>query len=192
MRHFLILLGLLIPLALDTFALAAGLGLAGLTKTRERMRISLIFALFEGGMPLVGFLVGAGVGHAIGRFAGYTAIGVLTAAGALLLRAGGGEDVEVERVKLLARAQGIAIIDLGISISVDELAIGFSLGLLNLSLPLAIAWIAIQAFVASQFGLWLGQKVGEVIRQRAERLAGVLLLLMAAFLLVAKVTLGGI
>jgi putative Mn2+ efflux pump MntP len=149
--------------------------------------MSLVLAAFEGGMPIVGFVIGVGLGQVIGRFAGYTAILFLAIAGALILRPCG-EEAEERRLRLLTKARGLAVIDLGLSISVDELAIGFSLGLLGIALPIAVAWIAVQAFIAAQIGMRLGTRLGEALRERAEQLAGVALLAMAALLLVLKLT----
>ena len=120
-----------------------------------------------------------------GRFAGYTAIVVLAVAGVLLLRPAG-DEAEERRLRLLARARGFAVIDLGLSISVDELSIGFSLGLLGISLPLAVIWIAVQALIAAHLGMRLGAKLGEALRERAEQLAGVALIGMAGLLLALK------
>ena len=81
---------------------------------------------------------------------------------------------------------GLALIDLGLSVSLDELAIGFSLGLLNVPVVPAIVLIAAQAFVVSQIGMALGGKVGEATREGAERLAGAVLIVIAAALGIAK------
>ena len=182
MRQLLITAGLLLPLALDTFALAAALGMAGL-QGRDRLRVALVFTAFEAGMPIAGILIGRGVGSFLGDWAGYGGIAFLFLAGALLLRPGQKESDESGRLKLLAHARGFAIIDLGISISVDELAVGFSAGLLGLSILLTVLWVGIQAFVAAQVGLRLGARLGEEFRERAEWVAGVALILVALALL---------
>src|SRR6266568_7078649 len=139
-RHLLLLAGIILPLGLDTFALAAALGVAGIPANR-RGSTSLILAAFEAGMPIVGFLIGGAVGHVIGDFAGWTAIAFLGIAGLFMLRPGD-EEKEEARLKLLARAHGVAIVDLGLAISVDELAVGFSLGLLGLPLVVAVIWLS--------------------------------------------------
>ncbi|GAC1642754.1 MAG: hypothetical protein PVS2B1_16940 [Candidatus Dormibacteraceae bacterium] len=56
----------------------------------------------------------------------------LSIAGVLLLRPGRDEIDETRKLQLLSHARGFAIIDLGLSISVDELTIGLSAGLLEL------------------------------------------------------------
>ena len=185
MSNVWLLVGLLLPLALDTFALAAALGIAGLAR-RERLRVSLILSSFEAGMPIVGFLAGGAIGQFLGRLAGFTGIGFLAFAGVLLLWPGRDENKEERRLQLLSKVRGLAIFDLGLSISVDELTIGFSLGLLGLALVPTVAWIAVQALVAAQLGLWLGSRLSEAARERSEKLAGLLLVAVAAVLLILK------
>lgn len=180
-HHIIVLVALLVPLAVDTFVVSTALGLAGLPRQR-RLRTSLILAAFEAGMPIVGVLLGRGVGGVIGHVAGYAAAAAIGLAGWLLLRPGGDDD-EDERVRLLARAHGLAIIELGLSIGIDELAIGFSLGLLGIPLVLAVVFLGVQAFTASQLGLRLGSRIGEELREGAERAAGALLILIALLLL---------
>ncbi|HYR48900.1 MAG TPA: manganese efflux pump, partial [Candidatus Eisenbacteria bacterium] len=97
MRQILITAGLLLPLALDTFALAAALGMAGL-KGRDRLRVALVFTAFEAGMPIAGMLIGRGVGSVLGAWAGYGGIAFLFLAGALLLRPGQKESDESRRL----------------------------------------------------------------------------------------------
>jgi putative Mn2+ efflux pump MntP len=185
MRDLLVALGLLLPLAVDTFALAAALGMAGLDRS-HRLRVALVFTAFEAGMPIAGILLGRAAGTVLGQWAGYGGILFLFIAGWLLLRDGGHEEAGTKRIRLLAHARGLAIIDLGLSISVDELAVGLSAGLLGLAATLTVAWIALQAFVATQLGLTIGQRLGERARERSEKLAGIMLIAVALILLVLR------
>ena len=176
-------LALVLPLGLDTFAIAAALGITRLSGS-QRVRFSLLFAAFEGGMPVIGLFIGAGLGQAIGGWSEYLAIAALAGVGAYMLF---GRDEDEERVRKLAATRGPAVIGLGLSVSLDELAIGFSLGLLNVPIIPAILLIAAQAFIVSQVGFALGGKVGEATREGAERLAGAVLLVIAGALLVARI-----
>src|SRR5260370_2811446 len=65
-------IALILPLCLDTFAVAAALGMTRPTGV-QRIRFSLLFAAFEGGMPVIGLLVGAGLGRVIGGYSEYLA-----------------------------------------------------------------------------------------------------------------------
>ena len=185
MRQLLLTAGLLLPLALDTFALATALGIAGL-ESRDRLRVALVFTAFEAGMPIIGILVGRAAGRLVGEWAGYGAIAFLLLAGFLLLRPGGNEAEEEKRVRLLAHARGLAILDLGLSISVDELTVGLSAGLLGLSIAVTVIWVTVQAFAAAQLGLRFGARVGEELRERSEQVAGLALMAVALVLLALK------
>jgi putative Mn2+ efflux pump MntP len=98
------------------------------------------------------------------------------------------ENDESARVADLARGHGLMVLALGLSISVDELAMGFTIGLLGLSLWLAVVLIGVQAFLFAQLGLRLGTRLNEALRERAEQLAGLALLGLAALLVVEKLS----
>jgi putative Mn2+ efflux pump MntP len=177
------LIGLVVPLGLDTFAVAAALGMAGLNP-RDRTRVSLIFTAFEAGMPLVGFLAGNLAGQAVGNAADYLAIAILIGLGLFMLRPQ--QDDDEKSLSLLARTHGLATLGLGVSISLDELAIGFTIGLLKFPVLVILVLIGIQTFIVTQLGIRLGQRIGERIREGAERLAGVALALLGGILLAGK------
>jgi putative Mn2+ efflux pump MntP len=146
--------------------------------------VTLLFTAFEAGMPLIGLGLGAPLGRAIGSAADYVAVGVLLAFGLYTLL--GAEEHEQLALARLAPLRGPRALLLGLTISIDELAIGFTLGLLRLPAGLVIALIGAQAFTATQLGLRLGHRVGERLRERAERLAGLALTLLALALLGEK------
>ena len=137
-------------------------------------------------MPIVGILAGRALGELMGPRAEYGAIFFLLVAGALLLWSRGDEDGEERRLGLLARSRGIAVLGLGLGISLDELTIGISAGLVGLPITITVAWIALQAFAAAQIGIRLGARIGDRFRERAQWLAGVTLVVVAVILLVLK------
>ena len=176
------LIALVLPLGLDTFAVAAALGVIGTTPA-TRLRVSVIFTAFEAGMPLIGLALGAPLGRAIGQTADYLAIAVLLAFGLYTLLSA---ERDEQQLSQLAEARGPRALLLGLSISLDELAIGFTLGLLRLPVALAIALIALQAFTVTQLGLRLGNRLSEQLREGAEHLAGLALTGLAIVLLAEK------
>jgi putative Mn2+ efflux pump MntP len=179
---WLTLVALVVPLGLDTFAIAAALGMSGLTR-RDRLRVTALFTAFEMGMPVVGIVLGAVAGNIVGNAAEYVAIVILIALGVFMLWPRPDERDEPQRLGLLARTRGMAAIGLGISISLDELAIGFTLGLLRFSVLLVIALIGVQTLIVTQAGLLLGTRIGEAVRERAEQLAGIVLAALGVVLL---------
>ena len=180
------LIALVVPLGLDTFAVAAALGMGGLAR-HDRLRVTALFTGFEMGMPIVGIVLGAVTGNVAGKAADYVAIAILIGLGAFMLWPRRDNRDDPARVGLLARTRGLAAIGLGISISLDELAIGFTLGLLRFPVVLVIALIGLQTLIVTQAGLRLGSRVGEAVRERAEQLAGVVLAVLGLVLLAGRV-----
>src|SRR5260370_33239989 len=110
--------------------------------------------VFGAGMPRTGLTLGSGLARVIGDIADYLAAAAVIGVGVWMLAHG--EDDDEQAAGRLVATRGTAIIALGVSISLDELAIWFSLGLVRLPLlPLIIA-IGVQALLAAQLGLSLG------------------------------------
>jgi putative Mn2+ efflux pump MntP len=178
------LLAFVLPLGLDSFAVAAAIGAAGPVTAGQRLRISVIFVAFEAGMPLIGLTLGSSLARAIGDIADYVAAAAVIGVGAWMLAHS--DDDEQAAGRLLA-TRGTAVVALGVSISLDELAIGFSLGLVRLPLIPVIIAIGVQALLAAQLGLSLGARISEHLRERAEQVAGVALILLGGFLIAERI-----
>jgi putative Mn2+ efflux pump MntP len=179
------LLAFVLPLGVDSFAVAAALGASGLTGVGERLRVSAIFAVFEAGMPLVGLAAGGGLAQVFGSVADYVAAAAVIGLGIFMLAHRNGEAEEQAAGRARA-ARGFAVIALGISISLDEFAIGFSLGLVRLPVVPVIIAIALVALVASQVGLALGGRISERFRDRAEQFAAIALILLGLYLIAER------
>jgi manganese efflux pump family protein len=175
------LIAFVLPLGLDTFGVALALGIAGL-RPDERLRLAILFACFEAAMPVVGVALGASLGRTVGGAADYVAGVLLIGLGLYILLS----DDESERALSLTQRGLIGAVALGVSVSLDELAIGFSAGLIRLPLvPLVIA-IAAQAFAVTLLGVSLGARVGQRWRESAERVAGAALMALGFTLIVLR------
>jgi manganese efflux pump family protein len=177
------LLAFVLPLGLDSFAVAAALGAARPAGAAMRVRVSVIFVIFEAGMPLLGIAAGGGLARVIGATADYLAGAAVIGVGIWMLASRDGDEDVAGRV---TSAHGLAILALGVSISMDELAIGFSLGLVRLPVVPVIVAIAVQALLASQLGLALGALVGGRFRERAEQVAAVALIVLGGYLIAQR------
>ncbi len=135
-------------------------------------------------MPLIGVLCGHTVAGFAGRWSEWLAAALLVGVGVwFLVRRDEGDGGKASR--LLSANPAMAAL-LGASISLDELAIGFSLGLSRLPLVPVLIAIGVQTVVASQLGLALGRLIGERVREGAERLAGLAFVALGAFLIVER------
>ncbi len=176
------LLAFVLPLGLDSFAIAAALGTRR-PAAAGRWRVSALFVGFEAGMPLVGLGIGVPAARLAGPVADYIAAAALVAVGIWMLV---WEDGEEDAAARLLAARGLAAVTLGLSISLDELAIGVTLGLAQLPVTPVIIAIAVQALAASQLGLALGSRIGTIWRERAEYLAGTALAVLGVVLIVRR------
>jgi manganese efflux pump family protein len=177
------LLAFVLPLGLDSFAVAAAVGAVQAMTVRSRLRISLVFVIFEGGMPLIGLGLGTALARGIGQAAGDLAGAAVIAIGAWMLLAGDNDEARASRI---TASRGLALVALGISISLDELAIGFTIGLARLPAAAVIVAIAVQALLAAQLGLAVGARIGERWRERAEQVAAIALILLGAYLIIEQ------
>ena len=179
---------LLLSLGLDTFAVALGLGLSGLSRS-QWVRIGLTFACFEGLMPVGGLFLGRHLSSVIGAWAGYIAAVLLIVVGAFALKEAISEmDEDDDADKAASLLGGKKLLLTGLSVSVDELAVGFSLGLLHVALVSTLAYIALQAFGITFLGLALGARLGKRLGDRAEFASGIVLILLGIALLVNQIT----
>lgn len=95
----------------------------------------------------------------------------LGAIGVLLYTLLASEQEEETRLAEFAQMRGVGAIMLGVSISLDELAVGFTLGLLRLPAGLVIGPDRSPGFIVTQLGLRLGARLSVRLREGAERLA---------------------
>ncbi|HZU12399.1 MAG TPA: manganese efflux pump [Chloroflexota bacterium] len=177
--------GLVLSLGFDTFAVSVALGISGLQQG-DRLRYGVAFAGAEGIMPLVGFLAGSTAAHAVGPAASWVAIILLLAVGLYTLYESFGDEEPEFRGATLP-----VLLLTALSVSLDELAAGFSLGLLGIPVALAIPLIAAQALLVTLLGTGLGARLGERVAHGAERLSGVTLSALALFLLAEHLTRAG-
>lgn len=182
-----------LPLGLDTFALSTILGVTPMS-SRTRLRLALTFAAAEGLMPAVGLLLGLPLGRAIGGWSAYVAGALLCAVGLGLWIKERAErddddddDDEAARIASAATKAGWGVLGLALAVSLDELAVGFSFGVLGFPLVPALGMLAGQSLLASVVGQWVGMRAGKRLGDRAEQLSGPALVVLGLWFLAAQV-----
>jgi len=150
---------------LSNLAAAVGIGAGGVSR-RTRLRVGLIFGLFEAGMPVAGLLIGHGLATFIGRQARWLAGGLLIAVGYYGIVTGlrAGKSIGPRRapggVHELVRLSVS-----GLALSVDNLVAGFALGSYRVSvLAGAVVFGAVSvamSLVGLEFGARIGRRAGE-------------------------------
>jgi manganese efflux pump family protein len=156
------------PLGLDTLALAIALGLRGFRPWRP----ALIFAAFEGVMPLFGIGLARLVSRRFETAAVLTGGIILVGLGIHSVREAcrGEKEKEVERISFNSLR---SLFTAGLAISTDELAIGFPLGASDLSIPVVLITIICQTLFLASVGVIVGNRVRSGLAQNASRYAGI-------------------
>ena len=175
-RHLLLrvitLIALILPLGVDTLAISTSIGMAGISP-KNRWRVSLAMTAFEALMPLVGLFAGFAIATGIGNSSRYIGAALLAAAGLYFIW----ESRREEREHPLTEGMGWPALALvGISVSMDELAVGFAGGLSRLPIVVLAILVGAQALLASQIGLRFGGAISEQYTELAERVGGVVLI----------------
>lgn len=166
-----------VAIGANNFAVALALGALG--QAPRRWRIAGVFGAFEFAVPLLGLLVGRGladVAAGAGRWIGaalLAALGVWTLAVAARGR-GRGESLGSR----VTTWQGLAGLAAGLSL--DNLVVGFALGLQRVSPLLVAGVIAAFSVTFTLAGLALGAGGRRRWLRPTELAAGVALLLVAA------------
>jgi putative Mn2+ efflux pump MntP len=167
----LLLLGF--TLSLDSFRVSLGLGATRLRPARQA-QIALAFGLCDGLAPLVGLLVGQSLVEYLGAWVEHLGPLVLCAYGAYVIyvarRCEGEEADEGGRWVVLG---------LPLSMSLDNLIAGTSLGMVGFPLWLSVAVIGAMSALMSLAGLWLGRRAVNLLKIRTETMGGVALILIA-------------
>ena len=136
----------------------------------------MTFGLWDGLAPLVGGLLGSYLDEAIGQIADYVGPAVMGVYGLYLL---------VRALRTAAPEEldhPWALFGIPLSLSLDNLLAGTSLGLLGFSPVLSATIFAAITALMSFVGLCLGRAIGRLIRIRADLLSGIALVIMAVVL----------
>lgn len=166
---------LAVALSMDAFAVSIGLG----TKNR-RNPISLAlwagayFGLFQALMPMLGYLGGKGVFGWIEAYAPWIAFFLLVMVGGKMMYESFAEGVEEDIANITHRV----MLMLAIATSIDAMAAGFALTLLDINPFVACLIIGITTYAFSFIGVFVGMKSGAWLERKAELLGGIVLVLI--------------
>ena len=162
-----------LAVGLGNFAVSIGIGLSG-ADTATRIRVGAVFAVFESGMPLVGLVAGHRVWHALGHVTRYAGGGLLITIGLWSLF----QTVRVSEERRAPTTSPGRLVLTGLALSMDNLVVGFGLGVQAYSLGDAIIVFDVVAIGLSVLGLEFGRRLGSVIESRAEYLASMILIIV--------------
>jgi putative Mn2+ efflux pump MntP len=176
---------LILSMGMDTLLLSISVGFIQSNGQNGRKSIiAFTFASAEAFMLSVGLLIGQGAGRLIGDWASVLGGTLLLAVAVWLLFF---EDDKDEEESLRRNLVGSTLIVTGVGISVDELVVGFSIGLVGVPILMTIFLVAGQAFLFTMLGLTAGSKVKPYLGEWAEKFTGGTLLLLGLWVLTSAI-----
>jgi len=164
---------LAVALSMDAFAVSVGLG-AKKNTPGLALKAGLFFGIFQALMPFFGYLAGKGVAGWIDAYAHWIAFGLLALIGAKMIYEGVQEGIEENITDITNKMMLL----LAIATSIDAMAAGFSLTLLDANPYIACLVIGAITFGFSWVGVFIGKTSGTWLESKAEIFGGSVLILI--------------
>ncbi len=177
------ILSIAVGLSMDAVAVSLCAGASGFaSSTRPAVRIAFHFGLFQGVMPLLGWLAGSTIAPYISAFDHWLAFGLLAFVAARMFRSGlSKEDPDPS----CDPTRGSTLVMLSVATSIDAMAIGFSLALLAAPILVPCLIIGLVTFSLSFAATRLGGRLSLRFGKRMELVGGVVLLIIGLRILVS-------
>ncbi|MGX4688036.1 manganese efflux pump MntP [Streptomyces sp. JNUCC 63] len=162
-------------LSLDNFRVSIALGTVPFGLKRA-VQVALTFGLWDAIMPLTGLLIGRRIGEAVGGVADPVGAAALGGYGLYLVISAlrNPEPDELDHPW--------ALFGIPLTLSLDNLVAGASLGMLGLSPWFSAPVFGLITAVMSLIGLQLGRAAARLVRIRSDLLSGVSLIIAAVTL----------
>ena len=185
MMQFGAILAISVGLAMDATAVSAARGMA---VPRVRPRHALLVALFFGGfqalMPVLGWLVGSRIGPLVEAWDHWIAFVLLGAIVAKMLW----ESLDAKTAETPRSERELfgfkVMLLLAIATSIDALAVGITLPMLDAPFALSVATIGVTTAVLCVAGLIVGRRAGAMFGRRLDFLGGLILIGVGTMILI--------
>ncbi|MBQ3901494.1 MAG: manganese efflux pump [Clostridia bacterium] len=175
------LLILAVSLSMDAFAVSVCKGLAmKRIKFGRAAAVGLWFGVFQALMPTVGYFVGRGFRDLISKYDHWIAFGLLALLGIKMI-------VDTARNKEEAATGTLDVKEmflLAVATSIDALAAGISLALLDVNIAVSALTIGAVTFIISAAGVYAGGVFGEKFKRPAGFVGGAALVALGIKILV--------
>jgi putative Mn2+ efflux pump MntP len=169
-------------LAMDAVAvsLAEGLRLRR-PRWRDALLIAGMFGLFQGLMPVIGWLLAFQFADAVSEATPWIAFGMLALIGGHMIKESFEDDDHGATSVVTLRT----VTPLAIATSIDAAAVGVSFGVLEVDVAPAVTVIGVITLALSLAAVYVGARVGERLGRWAELLGGLILVLIGLRILLS-------
>lgn len=177
MADFWIILVIAVGLAMDCFTVALCIGSSSAPQNpRSIFRVSFHFGLFQGGMALLGWLLGSTVVNLIANFDHWIAMALLGWIGGRMVHEGFTNTNSLSVQECDDPTRGSTLVMLSIATSIDALGVGLSLALLKFDIVAASLIIGLISLLLSIVGLLGGKRLNQRFGKKVEVIGGLVLI----------------
>ncbi|MCP3872857.1 MAG: manganese efflux pump [Desulfobacteraceae bacterium] len=170
-----------IGLAMDASAVSLAAAAAGFAKDgRAIFRLSFHFGLFQFLMPVVGWFLGISFVSYFKVFDHWIAFFLLAFVGIRMIIEGMNKDSESQKKD---PSKGMTMVMLSVATSIDALAVGLSLAVLDVSIWYPSIMIGVITTGMSIVAIKIGVKLGVMFGKRMEIFGGIVLLIIGGRIL---------
>jgi manganese efflux pump family protein len=162
-------------LSMDCFAVSLSLGISKKPRWQDVLRMAFFFGLFQGIMPLIGWLIGITFKSMIQSVDHWLAFGILTFIGIRMII----ESFRMEKNQKTIQVGKLSVIlGLALATSIDALASGIGFGFIHINIFKVVLIISIITFLVTVTGARLGIRSRLIPARWAEIVGGVILILI--------------
>ena len=168
---------LAVGLAMDATAVAAAQGLAARrVHARHVLLVALLFGGFQALMPLIGFVAGVRIGPLVQAWDHWIAFVLLSFIGGKMLWDARGAADDEDGAGAVDRFALRSMLVLAVATSIDALAVGFTLPMLDAPFVLSVVTIGVVTAFLSAVGLFAGRRFGVLLGKRLDLAGGAVLI----------------
>jgi putative Mn2+ efflux pump MntP len=165
-----------VGLAMDAFAVSLGSGASGTARTfRPIFRLAFHFGLFQALMTLLGWFGGSLIAPLISSFDHWIILVLLAWVGIRMIQSG--LDPTGEK-HIGDPSKGGLLVTLCFATSLDALAVGISLAMIDVDIFFSCGVIGIITLLLSTAGALLGNRLGQRFGKKMEIVGGIILILI--------------
>jgi len=167
-----------VGLAMDAAAVSLAAAASGFAKDgRAVFRLAFHFGLFQFIMPVIGWFLGVGFVSYLKAFDHWIAFGLLVFVGGRMILSG--MDSSENFIKK-DPSRGMTMVMLSIATSIDALAIGLSLAMLEVNIWYPSVIIGIITGCLSLLAIGIGKRLGVLFGKRMEIVGGLILIFIGS------------
>ncbi|PWD97785.1 manganese efflux pump MntP [Marinilabilia rubra] len=165
-----------IGLSVDSMAASVTTGAcAGRIKVMEILKVAAFMSVFQGSMPLLGWLIGSSFKNVVQAYDHWIALFMLVLIGGKMI-VDGLKEKDPDASACLCPSNHLMLAGMALATSIDALVVGIGFGILSINIWLAVMMIGGITFIFSVAGVILGKTIGSKLNMGMEIIGGIVLI----------------